>query len=521
MSIRSRLASLFSRKVEPMDPAYGAAPWPLMYVPSELRLQQDEMMSLSVAWACIRVLVDSLASLEIKVLTREAGRRLQLVDDPVSWMLNVRPNPDMTAQAAKEILITQALIDGDGYGYIVRDRAFRAAELWPLDSRFMQAERRGDELVYLYDDPASGKRVELEAYDVYHLRGPSLRGLFGDSSLYRASKSIALGVAQERYATSYYANGAVPGAVLKPPASAVVQSDARDRMRQEWRKRHAGAKRGNSLATLEPGWDLVVVDNDPSKSQVVPSRQFSTEEIARHFGVPLVLLGVQAAAQGYGTNVSQLYLVFARNTLLPWTNRITEEGQFKFFPDRKPWRELEMDLSPLLKGDELQQAQAAEIWIRSSLKTPNEGRADINLNGYGPDGDKPLAQNSLTTLERVLNPPAPPPAFAPAAPAEDPEEDAQDPAEPADPADDPAEDGAEALAAGVRAELEQHARRVRARRADLVRAGKSPEEIAANLERLHQRHAAGVLVALASLEHVEPDVAASHLAAGLTGKKAP
>jgi HK97 family phage portal protein len=446
----------------------GAPLWPMLLVPPELRLTNDEMASTSTVWGCIRALVDPIASSEVRVFTRDArGGRVHLEDEIVSYLLNVRPNPDFPAQAFKEILLTQTIIHGDGYAEIVRDNAGKVKELWPLQSEYMYLQRDDqDRLVYRYRQPGdTGDNVYIPARNILHVRGPSVLGLTGDSLIYRAAKAVALHVAQEKFATAYFANGASLGGFVKYPTG--LSPEAKQRIADDFRKLYGGFRRAHGWAFLEQGMEVQESSGDPSKSQLVPSRSFSVEEIARYFGVPLVRLGVQAAAQGYGTNVQQLNLQFVRDTLTPWINRVTEEAEFKLFPQKAPWRQIEIDTAWLTRGDDAQRATANAVAIKSGVLSVNEVRASEGLNGIGPDGDLHIVEGGLLemTAENLEKPAPPPPPAPPAEKDEKPEED-----------DAEAEDKPEVAAA-----LERHARRVKARAADLAKAGKSSDEILENI----------------------------------------
>jgi HK97 family phage portal protein len=442
----------------------GAPLWPMLLVPPELRLTNDEMASTSTVWGCIRALVDPIASSEVKVFTRDtSGGRVHLVDEIAGYLLNIRPAPDFTAQAFKEILLTQTIIHGDGYAEIVRDNAGKVKELWPLQSEYMYLQRDdNDSLVYRYRQPGdTGDNVYIPARNILHVRGPSVLGLTGDSLIYRAAKAVALHVAQEKFATAYFANGASLGGFVKYPGG--LSPEAKQRVADDFRKLYSGYRRAHGWAFLEAGMDVQESNGDPSKSQLVPSRSFSVEEIARYFGVPLVRLGVQAAAQGYGTNVQQLNLQFVRDTLTPWINRFTEEAEFKLFPQKAPWRSIEIDTGWLTRGDDEQRARANEINLWAGILSVNEVRAEEGRNGIGPDGDLHLVQGGLLELdaENLQKPEPPPPPALPPKP-EEPEEE-----------DDDAPD--------VEAAVERYSRRVQARVADLHRKGKTPDEILANV----------------------------------------
>lgn len=480
-------------RTDPGDPrrnssAYseaGGAFWPFGAIPFDLRLTTDEMLSTSTVWAAVRALVDPIASSEIRVVTRNAsGGRVRLPDDAVDYLLNVRPGPDFTAQAFKEVVLTQTVVHGDGYAEIVRDRSGRLIELWPLQSDAMAVTRNdAGELVYLYRQPTGGEIVTLDSWDVLHFRGPSVFGLTGDSLVFRASKAIALHVAQEKFATAYFANGTVLGGFIKMPKA--LTEPARKKFSVDFKRLFGGGKRAHGIAFLEEGMEYQALGSDSDKSQLIPSRAFSVEEIARYFGIPLVRLGVQAAAQGYGTNVNQLNLQFVRDTLTPWVNRFCEEAAYKLFPQKAPWRSLEIDTTWLTQGDDKSRAEANEISIRSGVKTVNEARESEGLNGIGPEGDLHLVPNNLVLLEEdnLTKPePAAPPAPAPSGDGGAGMDDG------GDSGDGPMMNLLEAIAL--------YGRRVRARRTNLLAAGKTAEEIAANVETT-LRPAAAAAIALA------------------------
>ncbi len=428
----SWLESLYNRgRVAPRDPSrdYPSPQVPLYFVTEELRLSPEEQISISAVWAAIRQIVDPIASSEVHVITKDkVGVRTCMPDDALAWILNRRANPDLTAQAFKEILLTETLLTGNGYAEIVKDMAGRVVELWPIPSDLVKVQRDSTGLVYLVTEQ-DGTQKTLAASEVIHVRGPSLRGFLGDSLVYRAAKAIALAAAQDRFAAAYYANNTVMGGVIEFPT--VLNPDTKKRMADDWKAKYGGRKKAHSIAVLEGGAKFTQFNVDADKSQLVPSRTFSVEEVARYFGVPLVRLGVQAAAQGYGTNVAQLNLQFVRDTLTPWVNRLCEEVAHKCYPQRQPWRDLEIDLTWLTLGDSLQRAQSYEVLIRTGVKTVNECRAIEGDNGIGPEGDLHLIGSGLTILdEENLSKPEPVEPADPTDPAaedaETPEEDAQD-----------------------------------------------------------------------------------------------
>ena len=116
------------------------------------------------------------------------------------------------------------------------------------------------------------------------------------------------------------------------------------------------------------------ISTNAKEAALPEARAYSLEEIARFFGVPLVMLGVQAAAQGYGTNVAQLGLQFAQSGLTPWARRHDQEASYKLYGQWGDKRQIEHDLSWITRGSWIEQSQAVQIQVSTGVATIDEGR---------------------------------------------------------------------------------------------------------------------------------------------------
>lgn len=398
------------------DPAHHER-WVLPYLPSGFRLTPDEALSLSAVWACIDAIAKAIASCRWNIyLPRGNGRRELLEDDALAWVLNTRPNPDMTAIAFREAMLYTCIPFGNAYAEIVRDGAGRVVELWPLEADRVTPRRARDtwQFTYEYRQP-DGDLVVLSPRDVYHLRGPGLNGLLGDNLIARAAKSLSVAAAQERHSATYFGQGASPTGVLKFPGK--LGQEAFDRLRAQWDDKSKQGDKAHRPLILEAGMEWVSVSTEPQKSQLVESRQFSVEEICRWFGVPPHK--VQHLLRATYSNIEHSSMEFVRDALTPWCRRLEQEADYKLFrQDRGPWRYTSLDTAPLSYGDAYSRAQAHAVWRQNGVMSANEIRAREGLNDAGPDGDVLLVQSNMTTIEALLNPPEPPPALAPGVPPE-------------------------------------------------------------------------------------------------------
>lgn len=565
----------------PESPRYSSPAWWGLsnQIPTDLVLTIDQQLAVSVAWACVRAIVDPIAASELKVYQEVQGKRKEDRDGWMWWLMNMEPHPQYTAQGWIEVMLTRAVATGNAYAYLQPNGRSEIAAMQPLDPVRMLADDNGSGgVTYIYNDPTRG-RVEMAEREVLHLRGPRTGGFYGDSAMARGAAAMALAKAQEQYATSYYANGAYPGVLLVPPPDmkAAPTRAEKQTLREVWKALFGGPRQANGMATLDPGWKMEVVETDAQKSQVVEARRFQVAEICRYFGVPGHLVGVPEAAQGYGKNLAELGIGFVRYTLEPWCRRIEEEFRRKLMPDRRAsgaWF-IEYDLERLKQGDAESVARAAEIDLRNGVLTINEARALRGLPSVeGGDmttvNGKPIEALVAETAVAKLN--AQPEIYQyhleggiltknevrkslglPPIPGGDvftepvqvkvdreqikavdktktdePPDGEEDEDDPEDSGDGPERPDTADAAASVNTRpiseaLDKHARRVRARSADLARAGKA-SDVGAHTAKLRTRARAEVLTLAPSLDRkaittalisveqgAPPDKAAAHL----------
>lgn len=367
-----------------------------------LNLNREDALMLSAVWACMDVIAKNIAASPLNVYEPIEGtkRRRRIERDNRVWLLNTRPNDEMTAIGFREALFFQALADGNSYAEIGRDRGGRVAALWPLlNTRVTPRRDEVGSLVYDVVDE-TGEPHTLEQRDVIHLRGPSLSGLMGESVIVRAARALAVAAAHERFSAAFYGRGAQLGGVLKAPTK--LTEDQKTDLRKQWEENHAGLGRAQRLLVLEGGFDFVATTVEPAKASLVEDKKFSIEEIARFYGVPLHKIGHLEHATF--SNIEHQGLEFVTSCLFPWTQRFCQELNAKVFNtgSKGPWWYAEIDLSHLVRGDAQSRATAAAGWVQNGIKSRNEVRAEEGLDDAGGDGDVLTVQSNMTTLKRVM-----------------------------------------------------------------------------------------------------------------------
>lgn len=469
--------------------------------PAGIYITPENALDISVAWACIMAIATALGASKWRVFKVEGDTRTDLPDDRLAYILNVRPNPDMTAIAMRESLAILALTWGNSYAEIIRNARGDIAALWPLYSDRVVPRRRIVPPYTLYYEYTNydGSKTILEPEQVYHLHGPGIAGLVGDNIVARMAKALSLFAAQERFASTYFGNNTVIGGILSTPKG--LKKETKDNLREQWVDKYGGPFKANKPIILEDGMSWTPFNNDAETAQLVASRTFQIEEVCRYFGVPPHK--VQHLARATFNNIEHLGLDFVRNALMPWARRHEQEADYKFLPQRAPWRETAIDMSWLSQGDFKTRMEGYQIARNMGVYTANQILRKEGENTIGPDGDIRIVPMNMTRLELVGQ------TQTPAGGDGDEKADAADPGD-ADPAvDNPvAREAVTVLFASV---FDRYAKRLRAREEDLRRGKKSEEEIAAHLaqerEKLRPRlieECADALVLLARMEYASP-----------------
>lgn len=365
---------------------------------SGVRVTESNVLQITAVWACVRVISETVGSLPLFVYKRvgSANDRERNDSHPLYPLLHVAPNSDMSAMAFRETLTMHLLTWGNGYAEIKRDNAGRPIELSPILPSLVQIERSlSGELVYVIREP-SNPRIEANRIlgeNMLHISGPSPDGVVGYSPVTLAREMLGLTKAGEQYAANVYGNDSRPSGVLTHPMH--LEPEAAKQLKSDWEGMYKGASNAGKTAVLEEGMTFNAMSFPPEDAQMLESRQFQTEEVARWFNVPPHK--IQHLLRATFSNIEQQQISFSTDTIRPWLVRWEQEMQRKLFnADDDSFSEHVLDA--LLRGDSLSRAQSLEIQFRNGVRSPNEWRAIENLNAFD-GGDKHYRQMNMTAIE--------------------------------------------------------------------------------------------------------------------------
>jgi len=275
-------------------------------------ITQDTSLKIGAVYACVRLLADTISTLPVDTFYREGGARKPFRPKPL-WV----ENPDIGT--AREDFLQQAmvslLLDGNVFIRIFRSRTGEIISLVVLDPTRVEVRRNPAtrEIEYVLD---AGTGTTLRADEVLHiteLRKPAaLRGI---SRIDEVKQSLGLAAALEEFSARFFGQGSVTQGIIEWPGN-LTREQAKD-LASGFEEGHKGLKRSHRPGVLFGGARFVKTGVDPNEAQMLESRQFAVEEIARIFRCPLHLLQVATPGAMSYASVEQNAIQFAQYTLRP------------------------------------------------------------------------------------------------------------------------------------------------------------------------------------------------------------
>ena len=197
-----------------------------------------------------------------------------------------------------------------------------------------------------------------------------------------AREAVGLALSLQEYGAKFFANGAMPGVVIKHPQT--LDDEVHDRIRSDWERLHKGVSKSHRVAILEEGMEIEAIGIPNDAAQYLASRKFQIEEITRIHRVPPHL--IQHLERATFSNIEHQGLEFVIHTLRPYLVRYEQNvsKQLLFPAERKVYL-AEYLVDGLLRGDTLTRYQSYAMSMQNGWMNLDEIRELENKNPL-PDG---------------------------------------------------------------------------------------------------------------------------------------
>lgn len=362
-------------------------------------------LTLSAVWACVWLISKTLATLplELKRYGPDGAGVLE-EDNPLFEVLRWQANSRMTAVRFWTFMWASMLLWGTGYAVKIYDNEGRIIALEPLLPQYITPYLTvKGELRFADDSPTAPERVRDKGWaasEIFRLMDKTLDGLTGCSVIEYARHSMGLAQAAESAAGHTFRNGLQAGGFLE--VDKFLKPTQRDEFRAEISNfsGSTGTKRGG-IMVLEGGVKFSELTMKPMDAQLLSSRQFSVEDIARWFNISPMLIGHSSSVSVWGSGLEQVFGALNRLTLRPLMVVAQQEIRHSLVPliDR---RELyaEYDLDELLAADSAARSAFYSQMAQNGVLTRNEIR-EKEGRGKKAGGDVLTVQSNLIPLSRM------------------------------------------------------------------------------------------------------------------------
>lgn len=373
----------------------------------------DRVLSLSTAWACIRLLSETAGTLPFPLYRRMGpGKRETADDHSLYGILHDSPNSWQTAAEFWEGQVANVCGWGNGFSEqkLVGDRLVALEPLRPDTG--VRRTSDGD-LQYMVND--RGKHEILPANKVLHLRGFGIGGERGLSPIRHGWQTFRGALAAEEAATQFLEGGLQIAGFAKEAPGGKSTPDQRKELMALFAE-FMGSPASGKVMPLPSGWDYQALTMDPEDAQLIETRGFGVDQVCRIFRVPPFMVGHTQNSTSWGTGLEQQQIGFLTFAMRPYLVRIEQSVKKQLLrPAERSKLYAEFVIEGLMRADSAGRAALYSSFAQNGVMSRNEIRSRENLSPV-EGGDILTVQSNLLPINQLGKAPARPVQPAPGEP---------------------------------------------------------------------------------------------------------
>lgn len=347
-------------------------------------------LSIASVHACVRVIADGIAGLGLKLYKDDGQSRSQIVVHYATALTN-EPNPYQTKYDFVKYMASHLALTGNAYAFINRDVRNIGTELHPIAPQYVTPVMQDGLLFYKVSQ--AGYPSMVPATEMLHFKGMcGDNPLVGLSPVVLHAETLGIDLAAISQSAGVYKNGVLKFLLT---SDAQIKIDQAGPLKKSLDDVIDGASRS---AVLPNGIKMEKLSLSPEEAQYLETRKFSSEEIARIFGVPASMIGAKDGTMG---SVEQEYQDFYARTLMSYAINIEQEMARKLLTENdKLTYYFKFNFNSLLRASANERADYYNKGIRGGWLSRNEARVYEDVNGFG-GGDEYLIEANLMPSSQI------------------------------------------------------------------------------------------------------------------------
>lgn len=351
----------------------------------------DTAMQLSSFWAAARLWSEVMSSLPVRMETLSGDEWQVDRQSDLARLFSGKVNRYQNCIEFFETFCLNFAVFSNAYALKIKS-GDRIVGLLPLNSGQVQAELMSDGSVVYEYFTNQGVSVYAES-SIWHWKafGNSITGL---SAIEFARNSIAIGLQGDKRIGQVLKNAGKPSGILT--IDSALTDEQRKRVKENFKDLTQGPN--DDLMVLEAAMKYSTVSMSPGDIQLLESRRFQVEDIARFMDVPSVLINDTQNSTAWGTGIGEIIRGWYKKSVRHRVRSLQESMKCSLIPveDRASTRFVH-DFDDLLRLDKKERLEANQKGVNAAILTPNEARAEENLPPK-EGGDELMINGSLVPI---------------------------------------------------------------------------------------------------------------------------
>lgn len=356
-----------------------------------LNLKGYEALSQSAFFAAVNLISNSVAEMSWEVKSKENE------EIPDKFYANhIFDNALLSQFILTKQLILDVLLHGNGFAYIERDKKGMPINLVYLPWGQCNIVYNKINSSLFYQAPVVSNSL-IEPVNMIHLRIHSVDGIIGKPITAFAKNAITLSGSADKAAQEFFSSGMTVKGILSTEAPRLTK-DQRESIRSAWNESQVG--NGAGIAVLESGMKFNAISSNSKDSELLETRLFNVQEIARFFNISPVLLG-DLSKSSYNS-IEQAMIQFTVNCLAPYVMNLEQELNKKLIlPSDQAKYYIDICEEDIIKTDKSAQVTYLSTLVDKGIISRNEARKQL---GFGPvDGGDELTVSYSDPSQNNIN----------------------------------------------------------------------------------------------------------------------
>lgn len=349
------------------------------------RVSDDDAKNTDSVIACLNIRAGTISKMPIRVYRRTPNGK-EKVDNEVSYLLNIRPNKNMTPTMFKKLISYNVDLYGDCFVWIETKKGIPVG-LWPLDPLSCNLENVNGNLWLTYN--FNNKSYKIKYEQCLHFTDINFSNMVdgtlkGKSKLDVARTTIGNIKGSYELLEKYYEDGTLSKGLLSTPEP--LDKEVKLAIKSGWKELNSGIDNAD-IAILDGGLTYQTLANSFADMCIVELSKLNKESIATVFQVPIHMLNSMDRATF--NNIQQVSLDFIANTIQPLLTGWEEEYYYKLFTtlQQKEGLYAKFDQRVALRADDKSRAEYYEKMLQMGAYCINDVLELEDKNSIGKAGD--------------------------------------------------------------------------------------------------------------------------------------